>query len=183
MSDQLDVLVLLAGRLNEAGFEYMVTGSMALNAWAEPRMTRDVDIIVRVDPPEAGRLLKAFGPEFYVPESMAHERVRMRRMFNIIHMQLAAKVDIIPLKQEPFALSAFARRRDVNAEGHELVVASPEDVLLSKLVWARETKSDMQTRDIRNLLAAQRALDWEYVTRWATTLGVLDRLAEIRSDF
>ena len=46
MSDELDVLKSVAARLGEAGIPYMVTGSMAANFYAVPRMTRDIDLVV-----------------------------------------------------------------------------------------------------------------------------------------
>ena len=43
MSDELEVLKILADRLEEAGIGYMVSGSIAANYYTIPRMTRDID--------------------------------------------------------------------------------------------------------------------------------------------
>jgi hypothetical protein len=40
VSEELEVMKLVTGRLAMAGIPYMVTGSMALNYYATPRMTR-----------------------------------------------------------------------------------------------------------------------------------------------
>ena len=50
MESEADVLKLVASRLNAAGIPYMVSGSMALNFYATPRMTRDIDIVVEIQP-------------------------------------------------------------------------------------------------------------------------------------
>ena len=41
MSEQLDVLKLVAEQLHRADIAYMISGSMALNYYAQPRLTRD----------------------------------------------------------------------------------------------------------------------------------------------
>ena len=46
MSEQLEVLKLVADRLEQAGMAYMISGSMALNYYAQPRLTRDIDIVI-----------------------------------------------------------------------------------------------------------------------------------------
>lgn len=43
MSLELDIAADVTERLSHAGIQYMLTGSMAMNAYAQPRMTRDVD--------------------------------------------------------------------------------------------------------------------------------------------
>ena len=48
MSEALQVLKLVTQRLEEAGIPYMLTGSMALNFCAVPRMTRDIDVVVEL---------------------------------------------------------------------------------------------------------------------------------------
>jgi hypothetical protein len=52
MHDELSVLKLVTGRLGAAGLSYMVTGSVALSLYAEPRMTRLdlVDLVREVRP-------------------------------------------------------------------------------------------------------------------------------------
>lgn len=46
MSEQLDVLKLVADRLQHAGIAYMISGSTAMNYYAQPRLTRDIDLVV-----------------------------------------------------------------------------------------------------------------------------------------
>ncbi len=54
---------------------------------------------------------------------------------------------------------------------------SREDLILSKLLWARESGSEMQRRDIRLLLDGD--LDLDYLERWAKDLGVTGLLEEL----
>jgi hypothetical protein len=45
VSEELEVLKIVAGRLGGAGIAYMLTGSIAMNPYAVPRMTRDIDAL------------------------------------------------------------------------------------------------------------------------------------------
>jgi len=60
-------------------------------------------------------------------------------------------------------------------------IVPPEDLILSKLVWAKDSRSELQLRDVRQLISAQPALDWPYVDRWAEALQVTDLLRDTRS--
>ena len=65
MSDQLDVLKLVASRLDSAGIPYMVTGSIAASHYAAPRFTRDIDLVVQLAPGNAEQVAHLFDDEFY----------------------------------------------------------------------------------------------------------------------
>lgn len=43
IENELDVLRDVSHRLESAGIAFMLTGSMAMNYYAQPRMTRDID--------------------------------------------------------------------------------------------------------------------------------------------
>jgi hypothetical protein len=66
-----------------------------------------------------------------------------------------------------------------------VVVKSPEDTVLRKLLWYREGDgiSDRQWNDVIGVLRAQGArLDRDYLERWAAELGVADLLARAREN-
>jgi len=90
------------------------------------------------------------------------------------------KVDFVVLKNAPYREEEFRRRRQVDLEGRKLWMVAAEDLLLSKLHWAKDTRSDLQLRDVRNLLAAVPMMDFNYIQHWAADLGVTDLLAEVR---
>jgi hypothetical protein len=56
-------------------------------------------------------------------------------------------------------------------------ITSREDLILSKLVWARDTGSEMQLRDVRTLI--DESVDWLYLKDWAAKLGVAAKLDEV----
>ena len=65
MADLLDALRLVTTRLDAADVPYMVSGSLALGYYAQPRMTRDIDIVVELERANVPRLVAAFGDDFY----------------------------------------------------------------------------------------------------------------------
>ena len=79
-----------------------------------------------------------------------------------------------------FRREEISRRRRLAADGFEVWVVAPEDLILSKLVWAKPSRSDFQLRDVRNLIRSVTDLEWPYLERWAADLEVTDLLAEVR---
>jgi hypothetical protein len=181
MPDELDVLKLVAARLDNAHVPYMVSGSMAMNYYAQPRMTRDVDIVVALDADDADRLAALFAPEFLCEVEAVRDAVRRHGMFNIIHHDSIVKVDFIIRKDLPYRREEFARRRSVDIGGAAVWMVSPEDLLLSKLHWAKDSRSELQMKDARNLIACVPDLAWGYVEKWAADLSVSALLAEVRA--
>jgi hypothetical protein len=175
MLTELEVLKDVSGRLERAGFEYMLTGSVAMNYYAEPRMTRDLDIVVALGADDIPRLREAFADGYYVPEAEELKRaVRSPGMFNLVHLDAVVKVDMVVRKSEPYRQAEFARRQEVELGDFRTWIASKEDLILSKLVWAKDSASPLQLGDVRKLLAA--GADMDYLWRWAGSLGVAELL-------
>lgn len=181
MSDELVVLKDVLERLERAGVAYMVSGSMALNFYAQPRMTRDIDVVVELSPRDVKAVVAAFEADFYLDEDTVHDAIARQSMFNIIHNALAFKVDLVVRKDEPYRREEFSRRTRVSVDDLSFFIVAPEDLLLSKLAWAKDSHSEMQLGDVRNLIRAASGLDWPYIEKWAATLGVMDLLSEVRS--
>ncbi len=172
MSDELEVLKMVGQRLASAGIAYMVTGSIAMNYYAVPRMTRDIDVVVELSPEDTDRLCAVFEGDFYIDREAAWEAVAEKKTFNIIHKAYVIKVDLIVRKESEYRLAEFARKRRVSVEGLDLFIVAPEDLIISKLDWARHTRSEVQLADVRNLLAGVKDLDRSYLDRWVSRLGL-----------
>ena len=179
MSDELEVLRVVSERLESLGLRYMLTGSFAMAFYATPRMTRDLDIVVELDREDVEPVVAAFSPDFYVDEEAARDAVRQARLFNLMHLGSGMKVDFIVRKDDPYRRLEFDRRRRIAVAGFHSWVVSREDLILSKLVWAKLASSELQRRDVRALWAED--LDQEYLCQWARALTVTDELANIRS--
>jgi len=176
MQDELDVLRDVSRRLDAAGIAYMLTGSMAMNLYAQPRMTRDVDIVVELSGADASKIVAAFSPDYYVAREAVDESIKRKTMFNLIHEKTIIKVDCIVRKNSEYRKIEFERRRRLPVDGFETWTVSREDLILSKLDWAKDSHSDFQLRDVRNLMSVE--YDREYVERWARELGLWELMRE-----
>jgi hypothetical protein len=180
--DQLAILKLVTSRLDAQDLPYMVTGSIASGHYGQPRMTRDIDIVIEAIPPDAEKLAMALGQEFLPDPDSFRAAISRRGFFNVIHRDAIVKVDFIVRKNDAYRRQEFERRRRVSVDGHPLWLVAPEDLILSKLVWSKDTHSELQRRDVRALLKFQHdALDREYLHRWADALSVRTLLTEMTS--
>lgn len=180
MSDQLDVLKLVTARLDAANLPYMITGSIAAGLYGQPRMTRDIDIVAVLHPPHATVLADQLGREFVCDAESIRESIAARRIFSVVHREALQKIDFIVRDDRDYEIEKFGRRRRVEVDEQPMWVISPEDLVLSKLVWAKDSRSELQFRDVRSIIALQPDLDWPYMERWALRLTVARLLAELR---
>ena len=153
---------------------------MAMNVYAEPRMTRDVDIVVELASADANRLVDAMSPDYLVDRDVVARAIEQKSLFNLIHLNEVFKVDCIVRKDSAYRRLEFSRRKKVAIGGFETWLVSKEDLVLSKLCWGAPSLSDYQARDVRNLLLT--GCDMDYVLKWAESLEVLDYLRKIQSE-
>ncbi len=184
-----DLLVFLANEFDRLGIDYFVTGSMATIYFGEPRLTNDVDVVVRLNLNGVADLAQSFpADDFYCSIAAMESAVRNRSQFNIIHPASGLKADVIVSDDSEFNQSRFARRSQQEVEdGKQVWFASAEDVILKKLVYYEEGESEKHIRDILGVLKIQENLiDLDYLAHWADQLGLLglwqDVLARAKSD-
>ena len=178
--NEIDIVRDISGKLEQAGIDYMLTGSMAMNYYAQPRMTRDIDIVVAMGPEDVERLVALFEPEYYVSKKSIRETLAQESIFNLIHHESVIKVDCIVHKQSDYRKTEFARRRQVAILDFRTCLVSKEDLIISKLWWAKDSRSELQLTDVKNLLST--GYDAEYVERWTRELGLNSLLRECLHD-
>jgi len=170
VSAELEVLQDAIARLESAGIAYMLTGSVALSYYAEPRMTRDVDLVAELAGLEPKAIVALFAPDYYISETDVARAIAARTMFNVLHLGKVVKLDFIVRKDTPYRRREFERRERVRMPGFEAWIVSREDLILSKLAWAKESASELQLRDVGALLAA--GADETYLRACAGELSV-----------
>ena len=180
MDEQLGFVKQIAGRLADAGIDYMLTGSMAMAVYAIPRMTRNVDVVIAVSRDHAETLVRLFEPDCYIDSDTVLEAIDDSGMFTIIHNEWIIRADFVVRKNSPYRKTEFERRRQIEVEVSPLFIVAPEDLILSKLEWARETESELQRRDVRDLIASVSDLDWDYIDKWSVQVGIDWLLREVR---
>jgi len=181
MSEELDVLKLVTARLNQAGIPYMISGSIAANYYTIPRMTRDIDMVIELKQCDVDKFVGLFEDDFYVDREMVTKEVSRQGMFNLIHNQYVIKIDCIIKKSSPYQQAEFSRRTRVLIEQSPMWFVSPEDLVISKLIWAKDSHSEMQLKDVANLIGTVDSLNMEYVGHWIRELG-LEQIFKEASD-
>jgi hypothetical protein len=169
--------------IDRAEINYMLTGSFASAFYGVSRATQDIDLVV--DATEAQlKTLVGFLPseEYYVDLDAALEARRHESMFNVVDMVTGWKIDLIMRKARPFSLSEFERRAGVDIEGTRLFVASLEDVVVSKLEWAKLGSSQRQISDAGALLKMHwKTLDRDYVGQWVAAMELQSQWDDARA--
>ncbi len=182
---QSELLKRVVARLQQAGIEHMLTGSVVSSLQGEPRATHDIDVVIAVRGTSeqlAGALKAAFPePDYFLDEEAARAAITMRSMFNMLDAREGDKVDFWLLSDDDFDRSRFSRRVTEQFEGTSLVVSRPEDTILGKLKWsAMSGGSEKQFTDALRVYEVQHGqLDQGYLDLWAARLDVtalLDRL-------
>jgi len=176
-----DLLRLTVESLRRLQIPYAIVGSFASGAWGEPRMTRDIDVVLQLDPQKIEGLCDVFSDEqFYLSRAAVEEAASQHRPFNVIHLDSGNKIDFMVIGDDVnnggWSSLQLSRRIEIElAEGVTGYVAAPEDVILGKLVYYQEGGSEKHLRDISGILSISgEAVDRDYVVKHAVELGVHD---------
>lgn len=143
---QEDVLQRFLGLLDEMKIDYCVIGGLAVNAYVEPVVSLDLDLIVAAEATEP--LLKK-----------AEKFFRIEKFQHSVNLS-STKSDLrIQLQTDPRYQEFMARASIKEVLGYKMKVAAIEDVLLGK-VWAyrdkerRPSKRQKDLADIYRLIEA-----------------------------
>ena len=126
-------------KLDQAGIGYMLTGSMAMNYYAQPRMTRDIDVVIAIGPTDVERMASLFEPEYYVSKQSIRDSIAHESVFNLIHHESVIKVDFMVRKQSEYRQVEFERRQKVSILDFTTYIVSKEDLIISKLWWTKDS--------------------------------------------
>ncbi len=180
--DPLAVALEVGAALDKLGVRFHLAGSLASSIHGLPRGTLDADIVADLQPGQGAQLAALIGAAFYADPEAMERAIRDRRCFNLIHLETMLKVDVFLPEASGFSRESFSRSRieHVGIARTPVRVASPEDTILHKLLWYRASgeTSSQQWNDVLGVLKVQgRAIDGEYLRRWARELGLEALLA------
>jgi hypothetical protein len=147
-----DTLNDLVVRLNDLGVEYMVTGSVAMSSYVPARSTMDIDVIIQIERSDVERFEQRFAGDYYVSLDSIRQARERNSMFNVLNFETGIKIDFITKKPNAFEAAKFERRRRSRIGEIEFWVIAKEDLILSKLSWAKDSHSERQFEDIRRLI-------------------------------
>jgi hypothetical protein len=109
--NEIDIVRDISARFERAQIPYMLTGSMAMNYYAQPRMTRDIDVVIAISPDDVGRVAALFRPDYYAGEENIRESLAHKSIFNMIHQESVIKVDCTIRKSSEYRHVEFGAGR------------------------------------------------------------------------
>ncbi|MCK4304918.1 MAG: hypothetical protein KAY24_11835 [Candidatus Eisenbacteria sp.] len=152
---ETELFLLFTRRLEQLRLRYMVSGSIAAIYYGEPRMTNDVDIVL-VLPLEGVEEFAAAFPldQFYCPpvDVIRLEQARAERgHLNLIHHDTGFKADLYLARRDGLHLWGLEHVRLVSLGTDRIRLAPPEYVILRKLQFFSEGRSQKHLRDIQRM--------------------------------
>ena len=180
---QIDILRDVISRLEKTGFPYVITGSIAGSYYGKPRLTHDIDIVILLTHEDIAKVVEAFSGDYYIDSDMISEAINDNSTFNIIHNAEGLKIDFWLRKNRTFDIEMFGRRRKLEAvEGLKAFLPSPEDIILLKLLWFKETDSGKQFQDALGIYTVQKKnLDSDYIRHWGRALELTSELEDLEN--
>lgn len=148
---------------------YMLSGSVAMSIYALPRFTRDFDFIVHLQLKDIPKLIESFKEGYYCDEDAVKDAIIYKSMFNIIDFATNYKADFIILKNDSYRIAEFERRKKINFSDIQISLVSPEDLIISKIIWIQQSESSLQKQDIQ-LLLQLKDIDLKYIKSWVNLL-------------
>lgn len=142
--DRSNLLESLVSLLVEHEIRYCVVGGQAVNAYAEPVVTLDLDLVVAVD-------------QIQLLEPLLKDHFRVERFPHSINISMPESNLRAQIQTDPRYFSFVERAAEREILGLMLPVACPEDVLQGK-VWAaldserRASKRQKDLADIARIL-------------------------------
>ena len=179
IAGQLDLLKFIVSRFIQEHIRYLMTGSLAVSAFGYPRATHDIDFVVVLETRSLSKLrqvLRSLGPDFLQnPDTLGEDP----DVYTIQHHGTGIKIDLWLKNTGDF--SREWKRRHVTKIGKlEITLVSPEDLILTKLLWCKEVPSERHMRDCVGMWKVQKGkLDETYLFAQAKTFGIGSLLKEV----
>jgi len=172
-----ELLKYLVNAFERLQIRYFITGSIASMFYGEPRFTNDIDVVADIKEEHIPGLLKLFPEdEFYLSGDAIRDAIVNQYQFNIIHPASGLKIDIVISKEDDFNKSRFNRLKRVSPiEETHANLASPEDVIITKMKYYKEGESEKHLRDITSILKISGDnIDRNYIESWVKKFDLLD---------
>ncbi len=155
--------------------------AVAAGAYGIPRATKDIDLLVSIDPKKGIRqLMDALGELIeFEPQAQFDTITWGRRHVGTSVFSPPYKVELFEMFDDPFVVSEFTRRTIsfVPILNRNVWLPTAEDVVIRKIRWGRSKDPD----DARDVLAVQgpETLDTLYIEKWCAIHGTTQRLETI----
>lgn len=186
MSDALiDMLTQVTNVLENHRILHAVTGSVASSLYGEFYESVDADIVLVASPKKGKEIAEDLTPRFYAPEDMLTDAADRHAMTNIVDNRTGMKVDLSFIGPDDYLRNVLARRvqKSIGTHPAKFWFVTPEDVVLMKLLWRRDTQSRKQWENALSVVRIQRTkLDWKFMFERASQLKITKDLETLRDE-
>ncbi len=135
-----------------------------------------MDIVINLKEEMIDKFMAEFDRDWYVDKGIIIDAIKNKFSFNIIHIPSGSKIDFFILRTEEHNLTEFSgRKREKFDEKRYAVFCSVEDVIIKKLDYYFEGKSEKHIEDIKGILKIYSGeIDFEYINKWVKDRGTLE---------
>lgn len=176
--DHEKILKKIIPLLETAGINYMLTGGLAVSMWGRPRSTADIDIVIEIEPKDKKNIFNLFKKDFYISEEALDMAISKQSQFNIIDFESGSKVDFYVRGNDSYEQNRFKRKKRQNILDIDMNLISPEDLILIKLLWYKESGSTRHLEDNESILKISK-VDIEYIKKWAKQQDTIEIFNEL----
>ncbi|MEK7568445.1 MAG: DUF6036 family nucleotidyltransferase [Patescibacteria group bacterium] len=164
---------------NKYNISYMLTGGLAVTVWGRTRSTLDIDIVLNIKKDDIEKLASAFQKEnFFLDKETVEMALDKKLSFNAIDRETNTTIDCYLIGNNEYEAGRFQRKIVRNIVGVKVNVISPEDLILIKLQWHRDSGSTRHLEDAESILKITE-VDLKYIKDWAekqSTTEILENL-------
>ncbi len=177
MTAQDSLTLQVADALAACEFGYLLAGSFASNFYGIPRSTNDADFVLQLERGVGADFAAKLGDDFELDPQLGFEAVTGTYRQYVRHRKSPFEIELFMLSKDAHDQERFARRCEQFLFGRKVWLLSAEDVIISKLRWARSKDKE----DVKDVMSVQRdRLDWPYIENWCRQHGTLELMEEIR---
>ncbi|MBU4369641.1 nucleotidyltransferase [Patescibacteria group bacterium] len=182
IEDPESLLCEVAKILQELKIPYVITGGFAVAIWGRPRFTADIDIIVELLDKNILSLAKRLlllDEDSYLDITAIKNALVNRGEFNFIHANTGMKVDFW-IRNSEFDRLKIKRAVCKQIKHRKINFVSPEDLILSKLLWYKKNKSERELEDIKSILKFSK-IDLKYIKKFSQKHSTENIFKKIKS--
>lgn len=174
------ILNLVCEFLNKKKIDYVIVGGFAVLFYGYPRTTMDIDYVIQFDEEDIPILIKFLKENgFHADEYDMRTALKERSHCTVEDKETMFRLDIKGVYGEMDERVLRNKKRNVFNDT-AVWIASPEDTIANKLVFARE----QDIKDALGIYVRQYdTLDLDYLENTARRIGVYDALSDLREKY
>jgi hypothetical protein len=161
--------------LNVSKIKYVVIGGIAAIFYGRPRTTMDLDIVVLIKNAKIKKLCESLKKNnFEVDEEEIKRAFRERTHVPIFFKNSPYRIDLKGV-YSTLDKASLLNRKKVKLLGKSVWIESPEDVIITKLVYG----SEQDLNDAKAIILNQKKLNLSYLSKRAKEEKVVKKLKKL----